>query len=316
MSEATANAQVELAQAFGDLVAVVREWRRQGRSTTTAGVKSWLQSRPQGFDEKQFGFEAFRDFVQAAEGAGHVALHRQENGHWVIALPGEAPKSSLGRDTSNEAQKGQPFDVRSDLWAAFVDWSPVQRRLWDKQTARAFMFPVSENNSPAWETDPDRFTEITPATLDIQLDWMKLFAEGRPSNERDILLRALAPDAPRGQFRRELSALGLQPVWRTQLQRHISEFVLAWARENSVPDPLLSDKLERRRSAAQQPASKKHPVSTADEPPRKPADASSKRPGGYDEDRLRELLHRAVDRMSLAELMSIPVRAEHLLIEG
>jgi hypothetical protein len=314
VNAADPDVTVELTRAFEELVDVIHEWRKLGRSTTTAGVKSQLLSRTPTFREDSLGFGTFREFAQAAQKAGYVQLRQQDNGHWLLMLPEEDSQALVKPRPSNQDHTNA-VQLRPDLWTAFVDWSPIQRRLWDRQTARAYMFPVDDHGTPAWETQPDRFTEIHPASQNVQIEWMQSFAQRRPADERDILLRALAPEAPRGQFRRELSALGLQNAWRFELQQQVANFVAEWADANSVPQPLLSDKLDRSRSEARRPPAQKDGPQPGRRSLRSSGSSSPGSLSGTTEEKLRALLHTAIDKMPLSELASIPLRAEYFLTE-
>ncbi|WP_250290359.1 hypothetical protein [Frankia sp. CiP1_Cm_nod1] len=303
-------------EALDVLVELVHDWRDRGRVTTTAGLKPGLQQRTAGaFSEQTLGFATFRDFVQAAAAAGRVGLHQMPSGHWMVLLPGESPDdvptSSYSRSAAADiAEAGvRPASprtalastsrLRHEVWHCFVDWAPDQRRVWDRHSRRGVMYPVDADGRPAWESTPERFTKIPAADMSTQVGWMREWAAALPDEDaRAALLASLDETAQRGRFRQELTHLGLVAAWRSELQRRILAHAVAWAHEQSVD---VTDLLEPRARTASAP-----PASIS-----KPAPA----PGVSDDElaQLRALLHLVIDNMTLAELASLPVRAEHLL---
>jgi len=324
------------AQAFSALVDLIREWRSAGRITTTAGLKAGLAQRTSGaFSEAALGLSDFREFIQAAELSGHVKLEQLPNKHWIVLLPNESmedvPTASRTRsrrrapqnrgDHGESAAAESPVApdpsrrLRGEVWQCFVDWSPGHRRVWDRNEHRSFMYPVDDDGEPTWLTNPGRFVDIPVADMPTQLGWMREWAstvEGPES--RQVLLASIGSDARPGQFRTQLERLNLTTAWRAELQRRVLLYAAAWARSQQVP---LTEILDPRSKHA--PHTGMHEVAPA---PRKPPSSdSSPRQGppvehSADEDNgmlLRAALHAVIDRMSLAELASIPVRAEHLL---
>lgn len=306
--------------AFAALVRLVRAWREQGRKTYASGLKPALQQETGGFSEGQFGYATFRAFLGEGESRGLLRVQRMLDGQSMVLLPDEPaapdapptrPAAGAGTDvpaTGHDSPAARPAPrarLRVDVWNTFVDWHDDHDRLWDRQTARCFAFPVADGGQPAWLSDPDRFVEVRPVDQHTQITWMREWATTRPPAEKDRLLDALSPDAPRGQFRRELQHLGASAAWKAELQHRVVAHATDWARANDLPlDPLL----DRR------PATATHPSQT------QAAARADARPGGPrneqhpgDVDRLRALVHRAVERMTASELLALPLRAEHML---
>jgi hypothetical protein len=312
----TVPADLTMPEALDALVGLIRDWRDCGRVTTTAGLKPGLQQRTAGaFSEQALGFAAFRDFVQAAAAAGRIELHQLPSGHWLVLLPGESldevPTSAHSRAAAVDvaaaaARPAVPESapeptsrLRHETWQCFVDWAPDQRRVWDRHSHRGFRYPVDADGRPAWESAPERFTDMPAADMSTQIGWMREWASALPdASGRRALLASLEDTAHRGRFRQELTRLGLVTAWRAELQRRVFAHAVAWAREHGVD---MTDLLEpRARITPTAPAGISRPAA----PPRASDDELT---------RLRALLHTVIDSMSLAELASLPVRAEHLL---
>jgi len=328
------------AVAFVALCNLVRKWRAEGRKTTTAGLKPALQKAIPGFSEADFGFLQFRDFVAAAVEAGHIQVQKLPTGHPMVLLPDESlieeapreasaggtvPAPAASRDpaltSSDSTQQNTWGRLKQDVWATFVNWHYSHDRLWDRTVRRAFAFPVNEDRGPAWFSEPERFVRVDAVDQDAQIGWMREWAETLPPPSRDSLIAAIAPGRPLGQFRRELNASGLAAAWRAELQRRVLQHAAAWARTHSIP---LHDLLDQRSPLRPPPASPPTQPPSVDAAPAPPAlqapsplagPSPSPPDAGPSDDtaQLRALLHRAIDRMSLAELISLPIRAEHLL---
>lgn len=306
-------------EAFLALTDLVREWRSLGRTTTTAGLKPALQQALPGFSESELGFSAFRDFVSAAAEADYVKIFKSVTGHSIVLLPGEQPEDVTQREAAARIDSGTPTRndsapvtvgrLKHDVWSSFVTWYDSHSRLWDRDNQRSFVFPVDENGDPAWTDDtPHRFVQIPAVDQPTQIEWMREWAQKVPSPDRDVLVGALEPGVPLGQFRRELQAAGLATSWRAELQRRVGAHVAEWSRAHDIPlHQLLDHRPPPRpasspsRSSITLPAGRHNP-----NPPPAPVPTD-------DTTRLRLLLHRAIDRMSLPELLTLPVRAEHLL---
>jgi len=118
-----------------------------------------------------------------------------------------------------------------------------------------------------------------------------------------------------------LNTSGLAAAWRAELQRRVLQHAAAWARTHSIPLHELLDQRSPLRSPPAPPPTQ--PTPSVDAAPAPELQAPSPLAGpsplppdaGPSDDtaQLRALLHRAIDRMSLAELISLPIRAEHLL---
>jgi hypothetical protein len=317
----------DLTATFAAVVDVIRDWRAAGRMTTTAGVKSAIQQKtPGGFDEKNLGFPDFRSFVQAGQQAGHFRLQRLPTGHWAMLLPGETLEDALEARQASEAEEAlraqedrrpsgatppalvaEDQRFRPDVWSAFVDWRASHQRLWDRQVGRAFAYPVDEEGRPSWETESLRFAEINPADESIQIGWMREWAATLSSPDREIITRALSDDAPRGEFRRQLSSLGRLVDWRAELQRRVAQHVGDWASEHDVNLNKLIEhrtrhRVQERVVAPPKPLIRSEPTTRTDI-------------ARTDTARLRAKLHRIIDSMPLSELVALQIPAQYLLLD-
>ena len=309
--------------AFATLVGIIRDWREHGRVTTTAGIKPAFVTAMGGVTERELGYETWRKFIDAAVAAGHIHIKQLPTGHTGVLLPGESTEAlnaparrraqapaPVGQD--GPAEPAGPVRLKPDVWMTFVEWHDGQRRLWDSRTSRAFMYPVNDEARAAWETEPERFAPIEPVSAPTQKQWMREWVSALPREDREPLLEALAPHAPLQAFRHTLEARGLAAAWRGELQKRVAQHVRSWADAHHV---VWNDLIDRR---------PQRPAATAQAAPRRSrlqSGAATSRPslpeaaGGssLEIDQLRDLVHRVVDRMSLAELAAIPIRAEHLL---
>lgn len=313
------SADPPVLDAYEALVAVIREWRQAGRVTTTAGLKPALQDRMQGtFSEQRLGFPTFREFVQAAAEEGYIRLVQLPTRHWIALLPGESVDAVPTKTTRLQAappKAGTPkvpsssgggtveptVRLRSDVWQCLVDWAPDHRRLWDTNNNRGIMYPVGPDGRPAWESSPERFIETPSADMATQIAWMREWVKTLThQTTRDALLTSLNDPSP-GRFRSELNRLGLLSAWRAELQRRVLDLAVSWAHEKGVN---VKDLLDTRTRAAK--------PSAKSEPTRPTREAATSKPND-ETARLRTLLHQVIDLMPLAELASLPIKAEHLL---
>lgn len=284
----------EIQAAFELLVKTVSSWRQSGRKTTSAGVKSGMRELDPAFDESALGFADFSSFLEEAAGCGKISKYRQPNGHWLILMPGEEPSEPA-------TPPHESYRLRPDLWNALIDWDAHYLRKWDKDRGRAFMYPVDDEGVVLWESRPERFCDIPSTTQARQMEWMHEFARTTPDLVRPRLEASLGAGMM-GAFRKELVEVGLLGGWQNYLQHKIVEHALAWANECGVPS--------RDILAAQKNVN--HDTGGGDS-----ARSATRNVGSpvasQRVDSLRQLVHQAVDRMSLDELASLPIRAGHLL---
>lgn len=291
---------LSFADAIDLLKKVVIDYGTSGRRTLAAGVKAEMQRRgPGGFDERGLGFETFREFLLQAERAGAVVLER-EGPHTAIYLAGRASNTA----DQLVGSKRRPR-VRPDLWSAFTDWKADWVRAWDKTEREAIMLPPQEATGrarPAHDAirqalsqTPDRFVRIDPISRETQLKWMREFAEQQDDRQAQLLLEfGLTTERPTQSFSQlARTQPGLYAAWLDTRTARVIDEVEAWRASNA-----LTIDITAQRQDVQAPR-----VSEA------VADAGLARSS---DEQLRALAHKAIDRMSPAELGRLAIPLEYL----
>lgn len=294
----------ERQQVFTALTNLLLDWRANDRKTTTAGVTSAL-IKSGSLDLERLGFPSNAAFWEAAEEVGVIHRERLETGHWLVLLPGESfaglPSASPSDTRATLVERG--VRLRSDLWAAFVDWDTDYRRFWDRDHRRVFFSPAA----PGWVPPflGSRFIEIAPALQGTQIEWMKSFAELKPEEPRKRLIESLQADAPRGAFSKVLLATGFQFEWHNTLRSRIVERATNWARDAEID---IESIFEPARAAGSISASRPAQATGA-----RTTGSRSRVSLGDQTPKLRAKVHRAVEVMTWDDLSNIPLRGEHLL---
>ncbi len=207
--------------AFALLADAVKDYYVANRRAYSAGLKPELKRRDPAFDEQGLGFASFRRFLEAAERAGVVDVHPARRGPDIeLVPPGEPlhPEYPVRRPRS-------PGRLRSDLWKAWVDWTPGYRRLYDRQrhvAERIPAVPVSALSPEhrelveALDAGDERVIPIAGLSIERQLEWMTEFvAEAGDFGAR--LSEALRRERPAQEFvfamrsRPDLAASGPLP---------------------------------------------------------------------------------------------------------
>lgn len=310
MTDAPSSPPTDVEDTFHDVAQIVRELSASGKNPSAAGLKSALVRRHPSFTERNYGFKKFIDYLYAAQGAGLLFVARDELGHPRISTTPISNASPAAFDTATVGQADrtvEPIKIRSDVWLSVIDWSEHARRMWDRHTSRAFMFPTDTTGVPLWESQPDRFVDIAPIDRDTHLKWMDEFARTLPVEQQEAILETLREDAPRGQYKRMLHQLGLERTWSDELQARAAEHVRQWAEDHQVSSSRLFDK--RPTKAVTATARARHSAQAT------PAPADIAPEGRNDTERLRAKLHRAIDTMTLTELSAISVPAAYLILE-
>lgn len=287
----------------------------QGRRPTAAAVA--LTLKRDGFAHTAVGHPTFRAFLRSAEEAGAVRL--------VLPTPGRGgdievrpaseplpePVEPTTADGSNDesADRSRPaLPLRSDLWHAFVDWTPGLLRAVDRETGKALVVPQAASVSEPGETaaarrlitaSTDKYLPVTPIGRDLQASWMAEFTGGlSPSPERDLLAAALRQERPLAAFAvavRSMPALG--DAWRAELTGRVERVIREWAGMHGVELDVHGPRPTRapRRTAGPRP------TATA-------ADNDDQ----WELSARRRILD-ALERLPLADLLRLPIPAELLL---
>jgi hypothetical protein len=281
------------------LQSVVQDRLASGRRTHSAGLKPAMQRRSnEGFSEVRLGFATFRGFLEWAQEAGAVRLVPSPRGPDIEVYP--AAPGQHGAEQIPE-RAGQRKRIRPDLWRSFVDWRQDWRRVFDRESQEARMFPREPHevgDAPqhaelraAVANDPHRFIEITPISQADQLAWMREFADAEIDSavkeELTSGLQAVRPAAAfAGRLRQTPTALQRWNRWREQ---RVADVIQEWARSNQL-DLAIYDE-------ASAPPSAPRRLVVED----------------LDDIALRTRLHEAIDRMPLAELLRLPIPLEYLI---
>lgn len=289
--------------AFTILAEIVQRWYAEGRRAYGASLKPEMRAlTSNAFDEKALGFATFKHFLLAAADQDLVDVHPAPNSPDVQVVPkGKEPMGQRGRAERSVTAPNVPR-IREDLWKAFVDWNTAFERFYDRaqDTAHRIAGTESAFDSPALkalrhekQTDPERFVPIVPITFAEQVDWMRQFAAKQPADVQLRLMSAIDSTRPARDFSMTVRrAPDVALAWQNERFQRVMERIDAWKSENKVvvdiyaPPPTPPDRVDR--------------------PGRGSALA-------LDEKRLRERIHAAVDAMSVAELLDLPIRLHHIV---
>lgn len=206
------------------LVSCVRSRRETGATAVAAGLKQQLKRNSGGsFDESDHGYASFKEFLERAEADGLIRLERGPS-DILVMLPDEDDAWQTSRR------------VRADLWSAFVDWNVDSRRFFDTETGLAYFVDGPDASATPqdvvarYRQNPDAFIEIAPISRDVQLGWMREFAQGQDAHIAQFLLGALDNDRPAWAFARAIRSSGgtTQADWNKALAERVRAAVEEW----------------------------------------------------------------------------------------
>ncbi len=297
-------------EAFAVLRQTVDEFFGNGRRALGAAVKPELVRKTfGGFSESALGFSSFGDFVRAAQAQGIVDVHSSRMTPDLELLPpGEQPQpqpdDAAAVDTQRPATYSPPGQsIRTDLWRAFVDWTPGLMRAYDREQDRAVFFP--EEPAPlepeehraardAWKSNPERFPRIEPIGMARQIEWMQDFTERQPRGPaRTILEFALSRDRPFREFSHAIREdSGLVAAWHVHRKELVADCIRKWMADNDLKVSIFK------------PVWMPHGGDTARET-RPAADPHV--------EMIRQRLHRVIDRMTAADLLRLSIPVEYLI---
>lgn len=292
--------------AFDLVRSVAEDWLTEGRRAYGASLKPELQKRTLGsFNEVSLGFTSFKHFLLAAESQGLVELHPAPRGPDLQVVPKGREPLPIDTPTRDAVPLGARPGVREDLWSAWIDWNPGVVRYYDRGHDRAHRLPSYESPLDSDEikalrseiaASPERFIEIAPVTFDEQVAWMKEFADQQPAGIRAQLMSALESPRPARDFTAAVrERQHAAQMWAAERVRRVTERIKQFQKEHDVEFPIVR-------------------------PERSPAgDASGSdsrevegRALAIDADTLRSRLHKAIDDMPVADLLSLKIPLGHL----
>lgn len=164
--------------------------------------------------------------------------------------------------------------LRREVWAAFVNALPAGRRYYQRSSGQVVL---GQQYPPASTAG---WIEIARISDDVQKNWARSFLDAHELNFRHELDQALwfarVPD--------ELHRTNpmLVPQWHANRTKRVLEFVALWARDNAIDfNKMLADT------------------------------SGTARKSKPDNDVRRRILS-ALERMTTAELLDIPIRARYL----
>jgi len=274
--------------AFESLVSAAAQLAIDGRSIRSAAVKQALRRADPDFDEGKFGYRSFREFLRAAEAAGHVRLEEAPTGPDVDVV---VKASTAGPRPDRPQQR-----VRADLWRAFTDWTLGLLRFWHPEAGRAYAVTTAptageptENASArlAFMAQPSDFVPIDHIPRETVYRWMSDFAASAPDGASETLTAALQSPTPFRTFTEQARDLGLTGSWHAEHSRLVAEHIRTWAKARDVDvEPFEETRPDRVRRAPS--------VGAGFE--------------AVDIHRLRTAAHQVVDRMTVEELLNLRVR--------
>lgn len=287
--------------ALSILTDVVQRWYAEGRRAYGASLKPEMRALTSGeFDEKQLGFMTFKRFLLAAADQGLVDVHPAPNSPDVQVVPKGKPPVAQAERRAVLPASSVPR-VREDLWKAFVDWNTAFERFYDRDKDVAHRIAATESayDSPQLRTlrqekeaQPDRFVPISPITFAEQVDWMRQFVAKQSPEVQLGLLPAVDSPRPARDFSmtvRRSPQIALD--WHTEKTERVVERIDAWKAEHGVTVDIYAMP-----AGPTEHLSRDRRVSLA-----------------LDENRLRERIHAAIDAMSVAELLDLPIRLHHIV---
>lgn len=276
-------------RAFEHLVTAVRSLSVARRSSFVyaAALKPAIQVLEPEFNEKKLQFPGFGAFLREAQKAGLIELQQPgDMGPLMVTLHGEI-------DDVGAHEPPRP-SVRKDLWEAFVDWDPSLIRVYDRVADRAYKYPIvaSPTDSVAIANvrlaargDSRRFVSIDPITKEETLARMSAFAiTVSDQDKRGALERALNRPLSVHEFTEAVRHVELWQEWSNDRAAWVRSVIDGWMKKHDLT-------LEPTRQPHHQRATLASPLQ-------------------WDEltlDSVRAIAHRAVDRMSLGDLLRLPI---------
>ena len=280
----------------------------------------YLRDLDPAFDEKQLGYRNLRAFLEAYPDIVRV----DHDGLDIVVRPAE----HATHGPSKELQS-----IRADIWRAFTLADKSVLRYYNTDLNEAILLPAEKADDEPERLKaarqrlmqhPHAFVPIAPVTSTQQLEQMRAFvASVADTRMRRRLELSLGNTLWFREFMASLSSQQqLLQIWRVQW----SEFVLArireWMEAHDVEVPnlvtktiLVSVSAEPSPSpAAPARPSEKRPASESPRPSekRRASDSPSTRLELDVEDVRARIIH-AVERMSIAQLLSLPIPTEYLL---
>jgi hypothetical protein len=298
-----------------------------------SGLKVRLQRLSGGtFSEALLGYRSFRDFLSGAQTAGAIRLY--DAGQDLAVVPAETvePRAPLALTPTLGGVVGSQVAphaaeppvtvtrrarrIRPDLWTSFVDWSDRQR-MFDRVLGRAEMFTADPmpGEDPRWtelragiKDNPERYVPIQPIGRETALGWMHRFAGSLEDKTlRHELLARLAGDHPEHEFTDRLRGTPVIRAWNLWRQDRVAEVIKGWLLHHGLDINIYEDAAPREAKMESTGSSPEAKASAPGATPPQSTDAQGEL------ERLRGVVHAAVDQMSLPDLLRLPIPLELLV---
>lgn len=264
--------------------AVERILQQRGGRVLFSQLGADLRREIPGFSHEYLGFRKFSEFVASLNDLGAVVRGDAPEAVWLIA----AGASSLTPPRSAAAEANHPLRLRRDIWDAVTDYAPGERVWFDLGSERVTF------DAAAVAQNPDRYIAVPRFDMERQRQLAAQWIAHSPAGTlRDELTAALDGERGLQTFARTLRERGMDLAWSEWRGEQVAEAVRTWAHEYGVDPASMAPPRERATVAPRRaPTPRTHPPASSD-----------------GAERLRAFLHRALDGMTLGELMAVPVPA-------
>jgi hypothetical protein len=214
--------------AFCNLIAsAIEESQAQGREGARgAWLKQWLLRRDPDFDQADFGFATFREFV---ESLGCFAV-THDGIDIVLSLRYGGPPSDRPPVHELVRNPSRMPRVAAPLWSAFTTRGSGSRIFLDP---RALQFGELTLYEDPPLHDQERLLEVPYSSEELQVRWVREWATERLSvGERDPILMALESGS-RDAFQ-VMRDLGVDRAWLKARSRLAIRYLRGWAETNGL----------------------------------------------------------------------------------
>lgn len=251
-----------------------------------------LRKRIPGFAPEIHGATGLKDLLRRMPLIGRLV--QSSALEWWFVLEGAVDSSS---ETSGEkdAHRDSPRIERA-WWDAITDFREEHRAWFDLAKDRLSLDPELV------ESEPERFIEVPRFGREAQRELARAWCKEQTADVEQECLKALDADRALTTFLGVVSRLGLQASWAERRNGAITSAVLKWADDHAI----------EHRWFARAPGPRRELLAITHTAPGSPAYTPPAFPG-LTAIELRQLLHHAIDAMTEAELMQIPVPARFLL---
>lgn len=241
--------------------------QRLNRTLLNAGLPA--------FNEKQFGYRKFSEFLISELGEQLQIDKPSEDGDIQIVLKHQSPVAEQDAAAHSKVDKPLPVKlIRGDVWQAFTHLNAHRKRYLDRESGKVLHFlDADAENAELVAGHADRFVEIPRIDAETQLSWMQQFLAVSSFPEAEAASLGQLLEQP---YSSQLSvlfgrALGKRTAeWKRYRAERVTEAVQKWASEHDIPlSPLFTFKIAR-------PAETAEPVPTVSAGPLSPREQAQK----------------------------------------